>query len=145
MPQLAPAILVLEKRRRWEVELRQSVAAAGVLVRPCRSTRDLLNLCRLMPGSVAVIDLETGAGAALKFLDDVLSQRLAVTPVAIASADLADLEWPLRELGTAAVLRETQQGGSLARLCRRLLTDHTSSPAAATALAAVVPATAPEK
>jgi len=121
MSHFAPAILVFEREPRREAELKRSFAIEGVLVRPCRSASDVLDLCRAMPGSIVVIDLETGAGAALRCLEQVLLQRLRASPVVIASAEVGELEWPLRELGAIAVLSESVRGDELAKLCRRVI------------------------
>ncbi|MFN0054722.1 MAG: hypothetical protein ACKV0T_21330 [Planctomycetales bacterium] len=122
MSHLARSILVFERRSQWEADLKRSLADRRVLVRPCRSAADLLELCRAMPGSVAVIDLETGAATVLRCLEQALRQRLSVTALVIAQDHAADLEWPLRELGAAAVLSRSIAGDALAALCWRNLT-----------------------
>lgn len=127
MSSFAPAVFVLETHPCWEAELKRGLAGERTLVRPCRSVADLLALCRSMPGSVAVIDLEVGDEAALRCLALVSGQRLIVSPVIIASARALDLEWPLREFGAIAVLPESIRGEQLARLCRRLLPRQPSS------------------
>ncbi|MSR59822.1 MAG: hypothetical protein EXS05_19660 [Planctomycetaceae bacterium] len=121
MSNLAPAVIVYEKRPRWEAELKRHLAADRLVVRPCRSGADLLELCRAMPGSVAVIDLAVGAEAALHCLEQALLRRLGSLPLVISPSSARDLEWPLRELGALAVLPDTARGESVARLCRMML------------------------
>ena len=118
---LAPAILVYEKRPRWEAELKRSLVGKRTLVRPCRSVADLLALCRAMPGSVAVIDIEVGGGTVLHALDQAQRERLALFPIVIAPDYADDLEWPLRELGIVALLPDRAPCGELSRACRRWL------------------------
>src|SRR5262245_17467850 len=127
MSHFSPAIVVFERSRRREIQLKRRLAGDRVLVRPCRSAGDLLDLCRARPGSVAVIARDVGAGPALRCREDGLTQRLVLASLVIASAEFADLEWPLRELGATAVLPETVRAEKLVRLCRRLLTDHRST------------------
>jgi hypothetical protein len=121
MSHLAPAILVYEKRPRWESELKRACAGERTLIRPCRSPTDLLELCRSMPGSVIVADLEAGTAHVLRCLEQVLLERLAAHPLIIAPAEAGDLEWSFRELGALGVLPESTRGEELADLCRRAL------------------------
>jgi ActR/RegA family two-component response regulator len=121
MPHLAPAILVFERRPRWEAELKRNVAADGLLVRPCRSAADLLELCKAMPGSALVIDLDVGDAVALRCLELALLQRLETSAIIVAPLDSCELEWPFRELGAMAVVAESIRGEELAELCRRII------------------------
>jgi hypothetical protein len=121
MPHLAPAILVFEKRPRWEAELKRGMTSEMTLVRPCRSAADLITLCRSMPGSVVVIDIEAGIEAVLKCLERTLLSRLGVLPLVVATSDARELEWTFRELGALAVVPDTTSGDDLAAMCRRML------------------------
>lgn len=121
MPHLAPAILVFEKRPRWEAELKRSLAPEATLVRPCRSAADLINLGRSMPGSVAVIDLDVGIRPALHCLEQALLSRLGVLPLVVSTPDARQFEWTFRELGALTVLPDTIRGDELAAMCRRML------------------------
>jgi DNA-binding NarL/FixJ family response regulator len=78
-----------------------------------------LELLVAMPGSVLVIDLESGAGDALRLTETVNRHALAAAVVIIASAAEAELEWPFRELGARDFLLESLRGSELARLCQR--------------------------
>jgi DNA-binding NtrC family response regulator len=123
MPHLAPAILVFEKRPRWEAALKRILTPEAVLIRPCRSVADLLVLCRSMPESVVVIDLDAGIKPALQCLEQALLSRLGVLPLVVEAGDTRELEWTFRELGALAVLPETIRGDELAALCQRLLAE----------------------
>jgi hypothetical protein len=120
MANLAAAVLVFEKRPRWEAELKRCLAGDALLVRPCRSVADLLALARAMPGSVAVIDFD-GSEAVLRCLNESQAFRTGMQPVVILSQEWSELEWPLRELGAVVVFPETIQGAALAAVCRRLV------------------------
>lgn len=128
MANLAPGVIVYEKRPRWEADLKRHLAANRLVVRPCRSGADLLELCRAMSGSVAVIELAVGAESVLHCLEQVLLRRLGALPLVIAPSSAHDLEWPLRELGALAVLPDTSRGESVARVCRTMLQGATVSP-----------------
>jgi DNA-binding NtrC family response regulator len=121
MSPLAPAILVLEKTPRWESALKRRIAGPNLLVRPCRSTADILTLCRQVPGSIVVIDFSAGAADGLRLLETLDRRRLHALPIVVASTAQPDLEWPARELGAAAFITDTIGGGALAALCRRML------------------------
>jgi DNA-binding response OmpR family regulator len=121
MARLAPAVLVFEKRPRLEAGLKRGLEPERVLVRPCRSSADLLELCRAMPGSVAVIDFAVGGAAVLQWLTEIATCRVDVAPIIIATPKERELEWPLRELGTSAVVFEMSSCRELTALCRRFL------------------------
>src|SRR5262245_32646352 len=122
MSPLAPALIVFEKTPRWESELKRRIPSTTLLVRPCRSAADVLDLCRQMPGSVVVIDFAAGAAEGLRLLEALVARRMRALPVVIASTALQALEWPARELGAAGFVGETIGGAALAALCRRILT-----------------------
>jgi DNA-binding NtrC family response regulator len=121
MSPLAPAVLVFEKSPRWESELKRRISSPQLLVRPCRSAADVLNLCRQIPGSVVVIDFAAGAAEGLRLLEALDGRRLRALPVVVASRALQDLEWSARELGAAGFVPDTIGGAALAALCVRLL------------------------
>lgn len=123
MPHLAPAILILEKRPRREADLKRAFAGEPWLIRPCRSSADLLELCRLMPGSIVLIDLDAGVPAALRCLEQIGRLRLSHQEILVSTPHLNDLEWTLRDLGAMAVLPETVGRTELATACRRFLAE----------------------
>jgi DNA-binding NtrC family response regulator len=121
MSSLAPAIFVFEKSPRWEAELKRRLANRNVLVRPCRSAKDLVSLCRQAPGSVAVVDFAAGTADGLRLVEALFGLRLGISPVVIGSRETEDLEWPTRDLGAAAFVTDRLGGDALADICRRML------------------------
>jgi DNA-binding NtrC family response regulator len=117
---LARALLVYEKAPRWEAELKRRLSGRDLLVRPCRSARDVVILCREMPGSVVVTDFAAGAAEGLRLLEALLWRRLHAFVAVVASQELAELEWPARELGCTLFVRDTIGGEALAQSCRRI-------------------------
>ena len=121
MSALAPAVIVFEKSPRWESELKRRIGGHQLLVRPCRSGTDVVNLCRQTPGSVVVIDLASVAAEGWRLIEGLAHPQLRVLPVAIGSRDIADLEWLAREMGAVDFVRDTIGGAGLAELCHRML------------------------
>lgn len=121
MTHFAPGILVFEKRPRWESELKRQLAGRRLNVRPCRSGADVRNLIDKMPGSVLVLDLAAGPEECLRLVGHASQMRQGGQAIVIGSADFAELEWPLRELGAATFLLPTTPGRQLAAYCARLL------------------------
>lgn len=117
---LSRALLVYEKRPRWESELKRELAGLGLRVRPCRSATDVLELAARMPCSVIVIDFDCGPADSLQLLGHLVSRRIEACAVLISKPELTGLEWPARELGAAALLPETVSAAELAALCLRL-------------------------
>jgi ActR/RegA family two-component response regulator len=106
-----------------ESELKRRLSAPHLRVRPCRSTADVLNLCRQMPGSVVVVDFAAGPAEGLRLLEALDRLRTQIAPIIIAPRALAELEWPTRELGAADFVADTLGGAALAALCRRFVGD----------------------
>jgi ActR/RegA family two-component response regulator len=121
MPLHAHAIFVFEKSPRWEAELKRRLGSRHVLVRPCRSAKDLLDLCRQAPGSVAVVDFAAGIADGLRLVEALAALRLGTSPVVIGSRDTEELEWPARDLGAVAFVTDRIGGDALADICRRML------------------------
>jgi ActR/RegA family two-component response regulator len=120
MSPLAPALFVLEKSPRWESELKRRMAGRQLLVRPCRSTSDVIALCRQSPGSAVVIDVTGGAADGLRLVEALDRRARNVSAIVIAAREQAELEWPARELGAKAFVSDTIGGAALATLCRRM-------------------------
>jgi DNA-binding NtrC family response regulator len=119
MAALAPAVIVFEKVPRWEAELKRRLADPGLLVRPCRTSRDVLTLAGQAFGSVVVIDLDTGAAEGLRILEGLLKLRIASWPIVVGTREGDSLEWPARDLGAAAYFSGSIGGEGLAAICRR--------------------------
>ena len=116
---MASTIVVLEKRPRWMPELQRQFAEHDVRVRGCRSAADLGRMLDESPGSVLVLDLAAAPAACLQFLGRRVGQALQSPAIVVASRKMADLEWPVRELGAVEFVADAISGEDLARLCRR--------------------------
>ena len=121
MPRLAAAIIVLEKSPRWEAELKRRFDPHELLVRPCRTVRDVKDLSSKAPGSVVVADLSIGPADVLRLLETLLQQRSGCHPIVIGAADASPLEWPARDLGAQVWDTDRVTGAELSEHCRRLL------------------------
>lgn len=117
-------VLVLERQPRWGPLLRFELQGSGVAVRECRHLSSVEAILtapdpRLAPRPVVVIDLEFDASAVVAWL--VRVERVRQAPVVlIAPEELSACEWALRDLGAAAVVKETASAGEIAAICRRL-------------------------
>ena len=115
-------IAVFEKRPYWGPELQRQFHETGVVVRECRSVRDLFPSIESIPSAMIVLDLEAGLDDCLDWLgNEVLHSPRSIPIIALGSATTVDLEWPLREAGVTAFISDIIQGNQLARLCRRQL------------------------
>lgn len=127
----APGVIILEKQPLWEAELKRAFAGDLVQVRACRLPGQVPGVLSNMPGSVLVLDLESGPAECLRLI----AKGMEVTPpiqiVVLATTELADLELPARELGAVEFLHAPLGGIRLAELCRRLLRGHASKNSAA--------------
>ena len=121
MSRFAPAVVLYEKSPCWESELKRRIDVQKRLVRPCRSTADVLQLCRQAPHSVVVADFAAGIAEVLRLLEALLRQRTPAYPVVIGSVETAELEWPARDLGAVAFLTNRINGDILATTCERIL------------------------
>jgi DNA-binding NtrC family response regulator len=128
MSPLAPAVIVFEKSPKWEADLKRRLDVRKLLMRPCRSAADVVNLCRQSPGSVVVIDLESVGVEGWRLLGDLAERRLSVVPVAISPRESEELEWMARELGAVDFVSDTIGGAALAELCRRATAASTATP-----------------
>jgi hypothetical protein len=121
MPLFAPSLIIYEKKPCWESELKRRLPEQKLLIRPYRSAPDVLSLGRRAPGSVVVADLAVGAAEVLRLLRGLSMMPAALFPVVIGSVEMADLEWPVRDLGAVAFLTDRMHGNVLADVCRRIL------------------------
>lgn len=113
----APGVVIYEKSRRWEAILKRYFTGTQVQIRPCRVTSQVLDVLDQMRGSVLVIDMSVGAAAGLRLVAQTFSRHPRSPIVTVASAALADLEWPAREFGVTAFLTEPIVDADLGRLC----------------------------
>src|SRR5687768_13781161 len=98
----APAMIVLEQRPRWESALKRHLSDARIRIRGCRKSRDAIDLLEQTCGSTLIVDLATGAGAALRLTESASRRSLAASIVVIGTTADTELEWPFRELGADA-------------------------------------------
>jgi len=119
----APGILIFERAPRYEPDLKRLLASRELLVRPCRSANDVVDLCRRMPGTVVVIDLEVSAAETLRLLERLTLGRLGARPVVLAGPEWDSLEWAVREAGAADFVAASTPAKELAQQCQRLLAE----------------------
>jgi len=115
-----PGVIVLEKRPRWEAELKRSLRLP-VSIRPCRLPPEVGKALETMPGSVVVLDFEIGAGEVLRLVEQLSSRVPRPDVIVVAAAPWAELEWALREAGALDFLIDATAGPQLVRCCRSLL------------------------
>lgn len=118
---LAPAILVLERVPRLETALKKSLGDSHRLVRPCRSSGDLIALAERMPESVCVLDWSGWPMELLGLLARLQLAPCRAQPVVVAASELAPLEWAAREAGATGFFAQPLSEHELLSLCERLL------------------------
>ena len=123
----APGVVIYEKTSRWESLLKRYFATQSFQIRPCRLPSQVLTTLAAMPGSVTVIDLAAGAAAGLRLMTQVRQVVPAGQVIVVAPESLADLEWPAREFGALAFLRDSVSEAELGGLCARQLPGHRHS------------------
>lgn len=121
MTQPTACVAVFEKRPYWGPELQRQFVASNVLVRECRSLNDLIPATNDFASAVILLDMDSASVDCLAWLGLQFREPLRRPVIACASADLADLEWTVREAGTIAFVGDEASGGELARLCLRQL------------------------
>ena len=114
-----PVAIVLEKRPRWAPELERQFAGQDVRVVACRSLLDLDERAAGATLGVILLDLTAHTAECLRFLSRRISEPHALPVVAIGSDEVANLEWPVRELGATAFFIRRIPGHEMANLCRR--------------------------
>ena len=115
-----PTVIVFESRPRWGPELQRQFLHQEITVRASRSLDDLEALAGKSPHAAALIDLDAAPAACVQFLGRRLGRSPYFPVVAVGSPRMAELEWPLRELGAVSVLCDFPTGEQMATLCRRL-------------------------
>ena len=120
-------VIVFEKSPRWAPELERQFEGEETRVRACRSTADLRALRTKAEGELpsgptaVVLDLDSDPAACLQYLGFRMEHDDDNPVLVMASESVADLEWPLRELGAVDVIVGHVSGDRLARSCRHAL------------------------
>ena len=114
-----PYIVVFEKEPRWAPELKRQFLGDDVVVRACRSVRDIESKSRTVEETVIVLDLEAEPANCLQFLGQSLGDPAQPPVIVIGSSRVLELEWPVRELGAVEFFADSVLGEDLAKLCRR--------------------------
>ncbi len=142
-------VIVFEKQPRWTPELQRQFDDDDIRVRGCTSTADVTRAIashtsplvigdighsiassanaaaprrdRLV-GTLVLLDLTSGLAECLQLLGRSLKVCDFPPTVVIGNQELADLEWPVRELGAIDFLLGHLSGDELATICRRQLT-----------------------
>lgn len=116
-----PALLILERSPRLEPDLKNLLANPDLLVRPCRSPRDVLELSSKMRGSVVVMDFDASPAETLRLLEHLSHGRHDARPVVLASPEWGELEWAVRDAGAIHFLPRSTPIRCVANHCRSLL------------------------
>jgi len=121
MAQSSTGVLIFEKRPFWGPELKRQFRDHSVTIRECRSLNDLDLASTEFSAFVPVLCLEAAPAECLHWLSQQFASDRSWHTVVIASPDLSDLEFPIREAGAIAFVSDEIAGNSLARLCQRWL------------------------
>ena len=124
--QFCPGIVIWERRPRWEAEFKRRLAHEDVVVRVCRVAADVERACRVLPGSVLLIDLAVGELDCLRLLAASALWVPAPLPVVVSPLELAELEWAARELGALDFQIEPVSASRLVALCAAQLSPRRS-------------------
>lgn len=114
-------IVVFEKQPYWGPELKRQASAQSVFVRECRSVHDLIPAADELMTAVIVIVLDAAPVDCLAWLARQVHSQSPLNIVVIASSELSDLEWSIRESGAAAFVHDEIPGHHLAQICLRIL------------------------
>ncbi|MCY2962487.1 MAG: hypothetical protein NT069_02340 [Planctomycetota bacterium] len=116
-----PALLILERSPRLEPDLKHLLASPELLVRPCRSPRDVLELSSKMRGSVVVMDFDAGPAGTLRLLGQLSGGRHDARLIVLASPEWGELEWAVRDAGAIHFLPKSTPIRCVASHCQSLL------------------------
>ena len=92
------------------------------IVRGCSARQDLLKAAAVI-GSVMILVLENHEAHCVEIMGRFASQPNGPPVVVVTSTRNADLEWPLREMGAAAVVSDGITSDDMTDLCRRFLAE----------------------
>jgi len=123
------SIIVLEQSPRFRCELetewsRRGGSRTGVgdavisLVESAKSVLEVISFADAKRRGVVVADLAVGQPDVLRLLE---GWNRGWPIVVVGPREIAELEWPLRELGATSVLFEPVKPSRLLAMCRRVL------------------------
>jgi hypothetical protein len=120
-PFASSTIIVCEREPYWTPELQRQFHGRGVAVKGCRKWSELDALAQGVERVVDIVDVTAFAAECLAALGRRLTEGVARPVIALASPELADLEWAFREGGVAAFFPDLPAPDDLTRCCRRWL------------------------
>ena len=118
---LTPTLVIYERRPRWVPELQRQFLGQDIRVRAASTLRDWEQLLLQSPQAVGLIELDAAPSQCLECLSRLMTRHPGPTVIVITSAELRELEWPIRELGATLFLEEPLSGEEMAHHCRRAL------------------------
>lgn len=113
-------VVVFESRPRWEPELQRQFRNESVRVRGCRTWNEVSAFAFPPTADVLVVELPEDLADCLQWLSKLVAPPRVPRVVVLCSAEVAELEWTLRDVGVQEVLVGELTGEHLARTCRRL-------------------------
>ncbi len=113
-------IAVFEARARWEPELQRQFRDESVRVRGCRRWNEVSAFAFPPTADALVIELPEDLAECLQWLSKLVAPPRVPPVIVLCPAEVAELEWTLRDVGVQEVLVGDLTGDALARTCRRL-------------------------
>lgn len=110
-------MVVFERQPFFAPELQRQFLGEDVAVRACRMAPDV----DAGEADVAVVHLDAAPRDVLQWLARRRVIGRDVPTIVVASEAMAEMEWPVRELGATSFVDEFVGGAHLARLCRKSL------------------------
>ena len=127
LTEIAAGVLIFEKQPYWGPELKRQFEDGSVLIRECRTVEDLLPRAGIFRQAVILMVLDDETADCLAWISRQLDRESKFPVIVIAAAELAHLEWVLREAGVAQFVHDELSGSRLARICRRFLGEEPGS------------------
>lgn len=113
-------IAVFEAWARWEPELQRQFREESVRVRGCRTWNEVSAFAFPPTADALVIELPEDLAECLQWLSKLVAPPRVPPVIVLCPAEVAELEWTLRDVGVQEVLVGDLTGDALARTCRRL-------------------------
>lgn len=117
-------IVVCERQPFWEPEMRRQFPQGSVIVRACRTLRDLESMVAGLPAdavrsTVVILSLADAPSASIRWLSRQQAAGDFVPTLVVVDESLRFLEWHVREAGAVSVVSEFIGGHRLAGLVRK--------------------------